>query len=505
MFNPLSFISYLLSSIVFTLYTIIQRILTYIFSPKPPLSTRYSDGPKIAIIGAGLTGISAAAHCVSHDSSVTIFEQTSSIGGIWARVNSSSGLQIHSIMYRFHPSVTYDKQYPKRDAILEQVKGVWERYGLQKKTRFGVKVRKVRKGYSGWIINDDPSLGIFDGVIAAVGTCGEPKIPSVRGMEEFMGTKIHSEHLEGVDVKGKNVAVIGGSASAVEVLEYAAAHGAKKVHILSRSDKWIIPRNPVIDILLSLNIFGAEIYASIIPEFLLRKFFYRDLQDLAPEKKKGLWEGMPVVNSQVLEQIRQGTAKWLRGDIEHVAKKGIHYNLRAKGVPEGGPGHSCFVPADVIVYATGYSRPSLGFLPDDCFDPPPPNWYLQTFPPGHIDLCAENCTYVNAIGTVGHFHIGVYTRLLLMFLTDPLTRPPEGAMRFWVKFTGALKSRSPTKAFDFFTYAELCWWFLECVVVNPFRWKWAPFVILGWGGLRPANIVRKEKRFGSGRLEVGPW
>lgn len=59
--------------------------------------------------------------------------------------------------------------------------------------------------------------------------------------------------------------------------------------------------------------------------------------------------------------------------------------------------------------------------------------------------------YINAIGTVGHFHIGVYTRILLMFLSDPLTRPPNDAMKLWIKFTKFLKSRSPTGAFDFFT------------------------------------------------------
>jgi hypothetical protein len=71
------------------------------------------------------------------------------------------------------------------------------------------------------------------------------------------------------------------------------------------------------------------------------------------------------------------------------------------------------VEADVIVFATGYQWPSLGFLPDDAFEEPyaPSNWYLQTFPPSHVGRGVRlqlNCTYVNAIGTMGHFHIGVH-------------------------------------------------------------------------------------------------
>ena len=54
----------------------------------------------------------------------------------------------------------------------------------------------------------------------------------------------------------------------------------------NRAPRWIIPRNPVVDILLSLNIFGSETIFSWIPEGLLRLFFYRDLADIAPPLTK---------------------------------------------------------------------------------------------------------------------------------------------------------------------------------------------------------------------------
>ncbi len=95
--------------------------------------------------------------------------------------------------------------------------------------------------------------------------------------------------------------------------------------------------------------------------------------------------------------------------------------------------------------ATGFQRPSLKFLPDDCFEEEyePPNWYLQVFPPKHMDVCCNNCTYVNAIGTVGNYHIGIYTRFLLMYLVDPLTRPQEQWMKRWINMTRFVKSKAP--------------------------------------------------------------
>jgi len=53
-------------------------------------------------------------------------------------VNKTSQLQLNSFLYRFHPTVNWSRGFPKRDEIVEQIRGVWERYGLKEKTRFNV-------------------------------------------------------------------------------------------------------------------------------------------------------------------------------------------------------------------------------------------------------------------------------------------------------------------------------------------------------------------------------
>ncbi|KAJ1333001.1 dimethylaniline monooxygenase (N-oxide forming) [Microdochium nivale] len=485
------------------LYQLFQWLLDLVLSPTPPAPGANLKRPRVAIIGAGITGVTSAAHCVGHGFDVTIFEggdEKDSVGGIWSKVNSTSSLQIHSVMYRFHPSVKWDRGYPDRQQILSQVRQLWETYGLQDKTKFNTKVEKVYKDDKGrWVVND-PANGYFAGVIAAVGTCGDPKKPHMDGMEHYQGPVYHSSKLDGVDAEGKNIVIIGGGASAVEALEFAAEEKAKKVYILSRSDKWIIPRNIIVDILLALNIWGQETFLSFIPEDLLRKFFYgNDLADIAPTDK-GIFEDTPMVNSDVMTKLRSGAAEWVRCDIEGFAESGVVVNQRAKGVPKGGPGRRRTIDADMVVMATGYKRPSLEFLPDDFFDEPygPPNWYLQTFPPGHPSVSAINCTYVSAIGTVGNWHIGIYTRILLMFLTDPSTRPGAWWMRRWIDMTKVLKATSPTAAFDFFTYLELVWWFVFCITFNPFRWKWAFFVFFGLGFALPNKVVAVERRVRNG-------
>ena len=383
-------------------------------------------------------------------------------------------------MYRFHPSVRWERGFPTRERILQRIEKVWREYGLQKRTRFNVAVKSVRRTENGkWIVNGEEQE--FDGVIVAVGTCGEPKMPMLPGEGEFGGRIVHSSELDNLDVEGKKVVIIGGGASAVEAVEYTVLNNAKKISILARSDKWIIPRNPLADILLSMKPIGYEDYFAYLPEFLLKKFFYRDLEDLAPEK--GLWESTPMVNDQVLAQIRQGKVEWLRGDIQRLEKVGIQFNKRDKGVPKGGPGRPIFANADIIILATGYNRPSLHFLPPECFEDPysPPNWYLQSFPPKFATICAINCTYINAIGTVGHFHIGAYTRILLTFILDPITRPGEWLMKAWVDLLRVLKHFAPTGPLEFFTYGEMMLWFIFFVMIRISRWRWGLFILFGWG------------------------
>jgi cation diffusion facilitator CzcD-associated flavoprotein CzcO len=231
-------ISHPISNLLNFLYEVFQKFVIYLFSPPPPKSATRANAPRIAVIGAGITGVSAAAHCVGHGCDVVIFEQRSrkNLGGIWSRVNSTSSLQIYSVMYRFHPSITWHKGFPNRQRILEEVERLWNRYNLKSKTRFETPVHSVEQDYrQRWVINGerDPA-DAFDGVIVATGTCGDPKMPHISGQEQFGGKILHSSKLDDVDVSGKKVVIVGGGASAIEAVEYAIQGKADKVDILAR-------------------------------------------------------------------------------------------------------------------------------------------------------------------------------------------------------------------------------------------------------------------------------
>ena len=67
-------------------YALIQWIIDRLFSPNPPKPHQTLSRPRIAVIGAGLTGVSAASHCIGHGFDVHIFEagDRNNLGGIWS-------------------------------------------------------------------------------------------------------------------------------------------------------------------------------------------------------------------------------------------------------------------------------------------------------------------------------------------------------------------------------------------------------------------------------------
>jgi monoamine oxidase len=74
------------------LYQVWQWLLDKLLSPNPPPPHAHLRRPKIAVIGAGLTGVSSAAHCIGHGFDVRIFEAgpRESLGGIWSVGESAS-------------------------------------------------------------------------------------------------------------------------------------------------------------------------------------------------------------------------------------------------------------------------------------------------------------------------------------------------------------------------------------------------------------------------------
>lgn len=88
MAGPIDTAAGAINKFVMLWFQIYQMVLAKILSPDPPPPGKKLQRPRVAIVGAGLTGISAAAHCVGNGFDVHIFEAgpREHLGGIWAKV-----------------------------------------------------------------------------------------------------------------------------------------------------------------------------------------------------------------------------------------------------------------------------------------------------------------------------------------------------------------------------------------------------------------------------------
>ena len=71
-------------------------------STAPDSESLFHTAPKakVAIIGAGASGLAAIKECLAVGLTVTCFEQSNDIGGLWRYEEPKAGKEVHSSVYR---------------------------------------------------------------------------------------------------------------------------------------------------------------------------------------------------------------------------------------------------------------------------------------------------------------------------------------------------------------------------------------------------------------------
>ena len=216
----------------------------------------------VLIVGAGISGISAAYHLQKHcpDRSFAILEARASIGGTWdlfryPGVRSDSDM--HTLGFSFRPW-TDAKAIARGPAILDYLRDTMREHGIDSKVRFGHKVLRAEWSFSKseWRVD----VGCAAGGNALSIRCGflfmcsgyydyaQGYRPEFPGEARFKGRIVHPQHWPAdLDCAGKRMVVIGSGATAVTLVP-AMADKAAHVTMLQRSPTWMAAR-PSVDAL----------------------------------------------------------------------------------------------------------------------------------------------------------------------------------------------------------------------------------------------------------------
>lgn len=211
--------------------------------------------PRVIIIGTGWYGIAAARTYLALNPSVslTLLEADNCIGGTWSASRVYPGLVADSCTGTFEFSdMTWEEEYgiPKwsditGDQVVEYLDRYCKKHGILERCRFNTEATKVERQGKGWRVwvretgKTGPAQEALDcdKLIVATGLTSKPNMPDV-DTSKFAGRVMHSkslgkEHKFLTSETVKNVTVVGGCKSALEIVRLCAMAG-KNVHWLIR-------------------------------------------------------------------------------------------------------------------------------------------------------------------------------------------------------------------------------------------------------------------------------
>jgi cation diffusion facilitator CzcD-associated flavoprotein CzcO len=202
--------------------------------------------PKVAIIGAGMSGVGMAAKLrMAGIDSFRLYERWEDAGGTW-HANTYPGLNCdipsRYYQYRFAPNPNWSHVYSPGPEIRAYIRRVADQYGVTERTSFGTTATEAEWIDGRWLVRTDAGEeDTYDFVITAAGGLVHTRKPDIPGLSDFQGAVFHSAEWDhSVALEGKRIAVIGTGSTGMQ-LTRALAPIASRFELYQRTPQWILP------------------------------------------------------------------------------------------------------------------------------------------------------------------------------------------------------------------------------------------------------------------------
>ncbi|XP_004688534.1 PREDICTED: dimethylaniline monooxygenase [N-oxide-forming] 2 [Condylura cristata] len=337
---------------------------------------------KVAVIGAGVSGLISLKCCVDEGLEPTCFERTEDIGGLWRfkeNVEDGRASIYQSVITNTSKEMSCFSDFPMPEdfpnflhnsKLLEYFRIFAKKFDLLKYIQFQTTVLSVKKcpdfvSSGQWEVITESSgkeqRAIFDAVMVCSGHHILPHIPleSFPGIERFKGQYFHSrqyKHPEGFEGKHILVIGIGNSASDISV---ELSKKAAQVFISTKQGSWVMSRisedGYPWDMIFHTRF--SSMLRNVLPRAVLKwmmeqqmnRWFSHENYGLEPQNKYLMKE--PILNDDLPSRLLYGAIK-VKPRVKELTETSAIFE---DGTVEKG--------IDVIVFATGYTF-SFPFLED---------------------------------------------------------------------------------------------------------------------------------------------
>ncbi len=206
----------------------------------------------VVVVGAGFAGMYMLHRLRMSGYSVRVFEAGTDVGGTWywnrypgARCDVESLEYSYSFDTDLEQEWEWTERYSSQPEILAYAKHVADRFDLRSDIRFETRVETADfdETSDSWRIEtSDGGSTVSRFFVMATGCLSSTTLPDIPGIERFEGTTVHTGQWpkEGVQLKGKRVAIIGTGSSGVQAIPVIAEE-CEELTVFQRTPQYTIP------------------------------------------------------------------------------------------------------------------------------------------------------------------------------------------------------------------------------------------------------------------------
>jgi hypothetical protein len=307
----------------------------------------------VAIIGGGIAGLIHLHYARLAGLNARLLEQAPAVGGLWRELPAWQDIQICPVDWTVGDLPI---EGPMQAQVLANIESWVSRFNLGKDIRLGCKVERAHHDGRAWELRTPSDTLRARHLVAATGAHNRPWTPTVARRDGSVA-ELHSSALrQPQDLKGARVVVVGGGASALDLLDQCLLQGAAHITWAYRSLRWFTPTSKPKAVAGSVRPV-ARMQAQGVPVQKQNELVRADLA--ARYERLGLQALMPQQPLDLRrDQLFPGRARMLAG-----LAKIDRYQAEVVAL-EGGQAllsDGSAVAADVVLWGTGY-RTDLSYF-----------------------------------------------------------------------------------------------------------------------------------------------